>query len=181
MIEKENLETYMFVKQNREIFDDIQDKYSSVTDQRKKLYTILNYGKILDDIYEYVDGYIKYEESDDDKYGDKVIASTAKFYDAVFREQKYRTTMTLPDMPDIAKEFLRGTKKLQNILLQMNECGDDLKQMQVLTDNEYRRISKVFKDDINIWKWQSGLPGYITTTELRQKFRDKSTPVMHEK
>ena len=181
MIEKENLETFLFIKNNREIFDDMQDKYSRTIDTRKKLYTILNYKKIFDDICEYLDGYMQYEDSDEDKYGDKVIASTVKFYDAIFRDEKYRRDMTLPDMIDIAKEYLRGTKKLQDMLIKMNSDDDKFKQMQVLTDNEYRRISKVFKDDVAIWKWQSDVPGLTANTELRQKFRDKSTPVMHEK
>lgn len=180
MIEKENLETFLFVKNNREIFDDMQDKYSRTIDTRKKLYTILNYKKIFDDICEYLDGYIQYEDSDEDKYGDKVIASTVKFYDAIFRDEKYRRDMTLSDMTEITKEYLQGTKRLQDILISMND-NDEFRQMQVLTDNEYRRIAKVFRDDIAIWKWQSGFPGFIATTELRQKFRDKSTPVMHEK
>ena len=182
MMDKESLETYKFIKDNQKLFDEVQEKYGSAIDSTKDQYTILNYKKIFADICDYLEGYLNYNEKGEDKYGNKIISSTANFYDSIFTDKgKYRCIMTLSDMPDISEDYLAGTKELQDLLLKMNKYDDELKSMQILTNNEYRRISKVFSDDVNIWKWLIGYPHYTPSTELRQKFKDKSTPVMHEK
>lgn len=180
MISKDNLETYKFVKANTDMFDDIQEQYGKHRDPRNKQYTMLNYKRILADICDYLEGYMEYNDSKTDKYSNKVIGATAKFYDSIFREKRYRMVMVLPDFVDISEDFLEGTKELQELLLNMNKYDNELQSIQIMTNNQYRRIAKVFKDDCKLWRWQMGVTGEPDTT-LRQHFKDKSTPVMHEK
>ena len=178
---KEDLETYQFVTNNKKLFDEIQDKYDNAIDVTHKRYTILNYRRILNDLCDYIEGYIEYKDSDSDKYGNKVLASTAKFYDSIFYDKRYRTIITLPDMPSITEDYLEGTKDLQELMLRVDSDTDELHAMILMTNNMYRKLSKVFKDDLEIWMWLAKIKNHDASSELRQKFKDKSTPVMHEK
>lgn len=178
---KEDLETYQFVKMHADLFEDIQDKYKYTIDRGTKIYTILDYKKILDDICEYLEGYMDYNDSDEDKYGNKIISSTAKFYDTMFTDKKYRCDFVLHDIDDVKKDFLEGTKKLQDILLKLSHNEGELHAMTVLTNNQYAKLSKVFKDDMKIWRMLVGVPGYTPTSEDRRRFNMKSTPCIHEK
>jgi len=181
MFKPEELETQVFVKANADLFRDMQDKYRYSVDKSKTIYSILNYGKILNDMADYLEGYIDYYKSDDDQYKNKVVSSTAKYFDSVFIDKRYRREVVLSDMPEISEEFLEGTKEVQDVMKIIAAREGELHTMAILANNQYKRISKVFKDDMNIWKMLKNMPGYASASDLREKFRDKTTPCMHEK
>lgn len=180
-IDKEDLSTYSFIKNNANIFTSTQDKYSHVISRSDTIYTILDYAKIFEDICDYLEGYIDYAESDDDKYDSKVIISTSRFYESMFNDKRYRTDFVLYEFPDIQKDFLEGTKDLQEMLVKMAESDNELRSMIVLTNNQYNRIAKVFKDDYCIWRMLIKLPTYDPTESDRDRFNDKTTPCIHKK
>lgn len=180
-MDKEDLSTYSFIKNNTDIFTAAQDKYKYTINRSDKIYTILDYGKIFDDICDYIEGYIDYANSDDDKYDNKVISSTYKFYDSIFSDEKYRMDFVLYEFPDIQKEFLEGTKDLQDVLMKLEDDEADSRSMTVITNNLYNRLAKVFKDDYSIWKMLIKLPTYDPTDEDRRRYTDKHTPCIHEK
>ena len=177
----QDLETYAFVKANADLFRDMQDKYKYTVTKSTKIYTILNYKRILNDMADYLEGYEDYYKSDDDKYKSKVISSTAKFYDSIFTDKKYRRDVILADIPEISEEFLEGTKELQDVMKKFTAREGEIYSMAVLTNNQYRKLSKVFKDDIAIWKMLKNYPGYTPSSDIKDKFYDRNTPCMHEK
>lgn len=180
---KEDMETYKFVKANRLLFDEVQKEYDRVKDAPKsEIYTILNYRRIIGDLCDYLEGYLDYNENQDGKYGNTVLAKTAKFYDSMFNESKYRMKFVLPDFPDISEEYLERTKELQDIMSKIGNIDNELQAMLIMTNNQYRKIGKVFHDDMQIWMWLSGLRGHENPpTDLRQKFLNKTTPCIHKK
>ena len=181
LFKREDLETYQFVKKHEDLFTKTQDKYKYSIDNDTQLYTILNYKKIFADMCEYLEGYIEYHDSDDDTYGGKVVSSTTKFYDSFFTDKKYRCDFVLHDINDVKKEFLQGTKDLQEVLMKLAAHEGELHTMTVISNNQYGRISKVFNDDMNIWKMLVGMWGYTPTAEDRRRFSNRSTPCIHEK
>ena len=180
MYTREELETWKFIKTNKELFDEIQDKYDKTVSNNDR-FIILNYKKILNDICDYLEGYLDYNKSEDDRYGNKVLASTAKFYDSIFFDKRYKMQIQLEDFPSITEDFLEGTKELQDIILKVDKYDNELHGMMIMTNNQYRKISKVFHDDMELYLWLAGFPNKIAPTDLRQKYKDKSTPVMHKK
>ena len=181
VFKKEDLETYKFIKMHEDLFMDTQDKYKYSISRNTKMYTILNYKKIFEDMCEYLEGYLDYYNSDDDKYENKVISSTAKYYDSFFTDKKYRMDFVLHDIYDIKKDFLEGTKDLQEVLLKLSANEGELHSMTILTNNQYGRLSKVFNDDMQIWKMLIDTPAYHPTAEDRRKFSNPNTPCIHEK
>ena len=183
-MKKEELSTYQFVIVNADLFDQVQKANHNTKSVHDVEYTILNYSKIINDICEYLDGYVEYNKGEDKKYSAKILATTAKFYDAIFESHKYRKTITLPDMKQLEADFLEGTKRLQDILVKMNDKDDELQAMLIMTNNQYRKLSKVFHDDMRIWLWlvtSNSYNPYNLDAATRAKFNDKSTPVMHKK
>ena len=116
MLTKESLVTRLYVKEARNMFEDIcNERESPKMDPR--VFTILNYEKMVGDLAEYISGYIKYKEKGSNKYKGQVAGTTLQFYNRMFTdEKKYRRKFYLPDMKDIVKGFLEQTKKLQDIL-----------------------------------------------------------------
>lgn len=179
-MKKEDMETYKFVKMNRTLFEDVQAKYDNPINTNQK-YTILNYRRILNDLCDYLEGYIDYCESDKRTYGNnQVLAKTAKFYDSMFRDKKYRTEITLGDFSDLCEDYLEGTKDLQNMLVSIEQKDNELHAMVIMTNNQYRKIAKVFHDDYELWFWlRTGKRE--PSAKLRGDYKNKSTPVMHKK
>lgn len=178
-MKKENTATYKFVLDEKELFEEVQ-KANSKSHGSGAEYTILNYKKILDDMCEYLEGYLEYAEKDGKKYSSKVLATTAKFYDAIFDSKKYRRTITFSDMSDVTHDYLESTKKLQDLLVKIDEDDHtELHAMFVMTNNQYNKIARVFKDDMMIYLWLT--TGYNISSDLRQKYLNKDTPVMHRK
>ena len=196
MIFSGKLNTQLFVEKHRNMFEDVARQYDDVKDLNgPQKYSILNYGKILDMICEYMTGYINYKEKGNNEYSDKVLSQTIYLYNTMFTDKKYRTKIELSQMTDINRSFLEGTKKLQTLLdeqtklLQTKEGPDaeELNKMIMLTNNQYGKLSKVYHDDMSIYVWLISskskikfLNRYNIDSKLRVDFNDKHTPVMHK-
>lgn len=176
-----------FTAANRRMFEDVANSYQNIKDSDNVQYTILNYGKILDEMCEFIEGYISYRDKGDNTYAGKVLSTTIYFYNAMFNDtDKYRRRMTLAEMKGINKEFLEQTKRLQSLLEKYSKDKSDdkeLSQLLNLTNNQYAKISKVYKDDMKIYLWLTSLNSRFLRksidVDLRIAFEDKSTPVMH--
>lgn len=181
---KEETATYQFVNTEKNLFDEVQRANKNSRSEYDVIYSILNYKKILADMSEFLEGYLDYAKKNSGEYSAKLLSNTAKFYDAIFESNKYRTDITLSEMYDVERDFLIETKKLQDIMTHVDDVDDELHAMMIMTNNQYRKISRVFKDDCRIWLWlatsNSSTP-YMLDVETRNKFNDKSTPVMHKK
>lgn len=196
MIFSGKLNTQLFVEKHRNMFEDVARQYDDVKDLNgPQKYSILNYGKIIDMICEYMTGYINYKEKGNNEYSDKVLSQTIYLYNTMFTDKKYRTKIELSQMTDINRSFLEGTKKLQTLLdeqtklLQTKEGPDaeELNKMIMLTNNQYGKLSKVYHDDMSIYLWLISskskikfLNRYNIDSKLRVDFNDKHTPVMHK-
>lgn len=181
---KEETATFQFVRDEKKLFDEVQRANSNPRGEYNISYTILNYKKIIADMCEYLEGYLEYTVKDNNAYSAKLLSTTAKFYDAIFDSNRYRMTMGLPDFRDIQRDFLIETKKLQDIMCRVDDHDDELHAMMIMTNNQYRKISRVFHDDMKIWMWlitSDSSFQYSIDADLRNKFNDKNTPVMHKK
>lgn len=176
-----------FVIQNKDLFEDVNDSYSNIRNEYDTQYTILNYEKILSEMIEYFEGYVKYMDSGEDKFAGKILSSTKNFYDNMFEDQKrYRQKITLSDFKDITKVFLMKTRELQVML--EKHSGDkaqtELCAMCMMTDKQYRKLSKVYKDDMKIYLWLQTSNSKVFNTELdestKHAFHNNGTPVMHQ-
>ena len=173
------------IKQSKSLFEQINEKNMNVADKDDVQYSILNYKKILEDMTEYVKGYFDYKEQGEETYAGKLITSTHKFYDEMFTNIKYRTTITLYDMKRINQEFIAGTQSLQEMLENDDVTIDaEGRAFLTMTDNQYKKLMKVYKDDGDIYRWlvtkkskffNNGIPD-----QLRRSFNDKAAPVMHQ-
>jgi hypothetical protein len=169
------------VRNNRDTFEDVNRKYDNIKDDAE--YTILDYGKITSDMCDYIEGYFKYKENGDEKYADKLIASTHKFFDDMFTDVKYRKPFNLIDMKQINEEFLANTKKLQTLLEADYKSGSEEYAILKMTDNQYNKLMKVYRDDVRIYIWLSTRYTPFTKSlepRLIQAFENKNTPVIHK-
>ena len=92
-------------------------------------------------------------------------------------------------MKDIVKGFLEQTKKLQDILdAHIDEANMDpeLKTLLEMTNNQYRKITKVNRDDLKIYTWllfgetaRNHDGKYDIPVSLRVAYEDPKTPVIH--
>lgn len=176
-----------FVKSNQNLFEDVSSKYKNAKDSDDVQYSMLNYSKILNEMAEYIEGYIDYKEKGNKNFSGKVLQTTEFFYSKMFEDKKkYRKIVTLDDMRETAAEFLKDSKNLQTVMenaSKYDDSDDELRQLINLTDNQYRKLSKVYKDDMKIYMWlsTSKSPIYRRTisADLRADFKDKTTPVIH--
>lgn len=182
------LNTRRFVEENRSLFEKVNKDYKNMRDTDDVEYSILDYEKILGEMCEYIESYIEYKKKAETKYAiEKVISSTIHFYDTMFTdEKKYRHKIVLADMKNINKGFLVLTKKLQTLMESLEETAktdNELKQLLCLSDNQYKKLSKVYRDDMKIYLWlstsNSKVYKYDIDVDLRVTFNDKSTPVIH--
>lgn len=179
MMRKEDMETYKFVKVNRALFEDVQARYDNPIDGSQE-YSIINYRRFLNDLCDYLEGYLEYVDSDKHSYGNnQILVKTAKFYDSMFNDRKYRTKITLGQFSDVAEDFLEGTKDLQDLLVTVEQKDTELHAMVVMANNQYRKLSKVFHDDHELWFWlRTGKRK--PNSKLLQDYHNKNTPVMHK-
>jgi hypothetical protein len=182
-----NLSIKDFVLKNKSLFEDVNKDYQNIDRKYDTQYTILDYEKIIGEMIEYVQGYVKYRESDDDKYRNKILSTTHRFYDSMFMDKKYRKTITLHDFKSINKIFLEKTRELQTLL---EKYTDDPAQSELcalceMTDKQYKKVSKVYSDDMKIYLYlissNSKVFNKPMSPELRKHYNDRSTPVMHIK
>lgn len=183
------LSTKKFVSDNRKCFEDVVKDYTNMDDRNDVVYTMLNYEVILDKMREYITSYLKYRESGNDKYSEEnIIGATIRFYDKMFTSDEYRHDVTLSDMKNICTKFLELTKKLQDVMqeqLDQEEIGSTLKQLLNITDKQYSKVARVFKDDMDICLWLKTSKSVIYNRTIPPKliaaFNNKETPVMHRK
>lgn len=184
MLKKESISTRTFVENNKELFEEVAKGYINAEKPDTK-YSILNYEIIISKMIEFIEGYIAYKAKGDTKFDGKVLGTTLKFYNQMFTDREYRTEITLHDMPELNKTFLAKTKDLQTIIEKHADDDKDyeLRQLLIMTDNQYRKLSHVYRDDMEIYLWlaTSGSKVYQHNipAKLRSHFNDKTTPVMH--
>lgn len=188
MISKESLAMKPFVTENRWLFEKVAREYVKDTRFRERKYSQLNYKRILDEMVDFVNGYIEYKSKNSNKYAGKVLGTAKSFYDGMFEKankKKYRKILYLPDVRDSYTEFLEGTKALQILLensIDRAKLDPEFDMLLTMTNNQYRKISKVCKDDMEIYLWQATLgKSYEHTipSKLRVDFVDDNTPVLH--
>lgn len=174
-----------FVKSNVDLFERVQKDYQNTSELSHTQYTCLDYKKILSEMREYLQGY--YECDDKDQYKYKLIRTTKNFFDAMFTEKRYRRTFVLSEYPEINKEYLEETKKLQDLMQEkLKDESDEDHTMLQLVNNQYRKLSKVCADDMKIVLWLKSLTSissicFSIDSDLRLKYGDDSTPVIHKK
>ena len=189
LLNKESLATKLYVKNMANKFEEVAES-REMPKRDVRIFTMLNYEKIVDEMYQYVKGYVDYKSKGTDKYKGQVAGQTIQFYNRMFTDdKKYRRKMYLADMKDIVKGFLEKTKLLQEIMEQyVDESAIDpeMKTLLELTDNQFKKVSKVNKDDIEIYMWlmydgtfKNHDHKYDLPTSLRVAFNTPSTPVMH--
>ena len=186
MLNVKDLKTIKFVSANQNLFESVASSHDNAKDVFKTQYSILNYGEILDKMIEFIDGYAKYAKSENNKFEGKVLDSAKKFYDNMFKDKKkYRSVINLNEFKNISKTFLLKTKKLQSI---MDTCLKDIDSREAdgfirLTNNQYDKLSKCFKDDMRIYLWLSSTNSkhfaHSIDNTTKAAFNNKSTPVMH--
>jgi len=178
------------ISDNRNLFERVASQHSVSINNRYQKYTILNYKKILDELCEFIKGYVSYKGEDGETYRGKVLSTTVHFYEQMFTDKKaYRVNFDLTDMNGITEDFLKGSKELQSLIntYSAEEHDDDkeLKSLISLTENQYAKVMKVHKDDMQIYIWLTTRDNRVgranITPTLLSAFKDQSTPVIHEK
>lgn len=188
MLRKEDLSTRVFVAENKGMFEDVARAYDRSRPAGTHVFSILNYEKFIDEMCQFITGYLEYKDKGDDKYSGKVLGTTLHFYNSMFDDvREYRKNISLAEMKYINQGFLSGTKALQTLIsdnLERSKKDEDLEQLLLMTDNQYRKLSKVYRDDMQIYRWlaTSDLKKkqYQIPVDLRIAFNDKKTPVMHQ-
>lgn len=188
MLSTSTLATRKCIEDNRNLFEDVAKAHVDAKDMYKVEYSMLDYEKILDQLIEYINGYLSYSSADNKQYEGKVLTVTMNFYNTMFTDKKYRRKMELWQMKEIGKKYLEKTKHLQTLMERYlnsdKEISAELNSLLRMTDNQYKKISKVFKDDIKIYLWLSSSNSkyfaYNIPETLRSQFADKRTPVIHK-
>lgn len=186
MLTEDTLSMKAFVVDNKDLFQQVAQEYKYDTKKRERQYTQLNYRYILKEMVDFVNGYIEYKEKDSSKYAGKVLGTAKSFYDGMFsNKKKYRRKLFLPEIKDTYADFLRGTKELQSLLeanLNRGNIDPEFRMLLTMTDNQYRKISKVCRDDMQIYLWlatEDTSYEYHISGKLRADFVDSNTPVIH--
>ena len=188
VLTKEDLATRIHVKNARNLFVDVAEAHGGLTYDKHE-YDILNYPRIVKEMYDFIDGYIRCKASGNYRYKDSAIGTTVQFYNNMFVDKKYRRRISLNEMNDLIKGFLEWTDRLQTIMDEhLHELGVDteMKTMFELTNNQYRKLAKVNRDDMEIYLWllyqnkidtkkKRSLP-----SNLKIMYENLSTPVMYE-
>jgi hypothetical protein len=187
MIDINELSTRKCVENNRNLFEDVAKGFIDAKDIFRVQYTILDYEKILDQMIEFIDGYKQYSGGDDHKYEGKVLTISRNFYDRMFTDKKYRRKINLEQYKDISANYLRRTKELQGIIesyLSDKSISGEMDSLIRLTDNQYKKLSKVVRDDMKIYLWlttsNSKHFAYHLDDTTRKQFTNPKAPVMHK-
>lgn len=188
MLKSNELETRKCVENNKNLFEDVAKGYINAKDIYRVQYSILNYSKIIDQMIEFIDGYKSYADTDDKKYDGKVLSISRNFYDRMFTDKdKYRMKINLEQFKDINKEYLIKTKQLQSLIesyLADKNMTSEMNALITLTNNQYKKLSRVMKDDMKIYLWlstsNSKLFAYSIDNSTRSEFSNNNSPVMHK-
>lgn len=180
------------IQSNRGIYEQIARESEKNHFKYAEKYNILDYGKILELMIKYVEGYIKYKESDNnDVYKGKVLETSKYFYDSMFdynNRHKYRQVIEISQFKSINKTYLEWTNKLTNLLEKLenddkysNDFEFDI--LLTMTQRQYDKIAKVYKDDCNIYLWiiskDSKYLKHDIDSKLISHYNNDKTPVMH--
>lgn len=187
MIDVNELSTRKCVENNRNLFEDVAKGFVDAKDLFRVQYTILDYEKILDQMIEFIDGYKQYSGGDDHKYEGKVLTISRNFYDRMFTDKKYRRKINLEQYKEISANYLKRTKELQGIIesyLSDKSISGEMDSLIRLTDNQYKKLSKVVRDDMKIYLWlttsNSKHFAYHLDDTTRKQFTNPKAPVMHK-
>lgn len=190
MFRKINISIPSLIENNRHLFEKVSDNYMNMKNIHDVQYNILNYEKILNDMCEFVEGYTSYSADDEnDKYKDKVLSITRNFYNSMFTDiKKYRkNNIVLREFQDINIAFLEGSKRLKEMLETLSNSDNlscEMESLIFLTDNQYKKLNKVHRDDMKIYLWlsssNSSVFKYEIDSSLRKAFNDKTSPVIHK-
>jgi predicted nucleic-acid-binding protein len=187
MISSKELETRKCFSNNKNLFEDVAKSFVNAKDIYKTQYDILNYDMILDQMIEFIDGYKEYEAKDDKKYEGKVLKISQNFYDKMFTDKKYRKKIHLEQFKDINVSYLKKTKELQSIIenyLKDKSISAELNSLIRLTNNQYKKLAKVCRDDMKIYLWlstsNSKFFAYHLDESTRSAYANKNAPVMHK-
>lgn len=183
-------EIEQIVCEYRTMFEDVANTHLNNLPSDDVLYSVMDYGKILQEMCTFLEGYGTYRDKNEDKYDDKLIANTKKYYDNMFvgqdsAESPYRKQMTLVDMQTINEAYVEGTLKLKTILESMMEKYPDNETEQIvgMTKNQYGKLAKVYGDDMSLYLWlatkRSHSKPKCAPVKNRVDFWDVKTPVMH--
>ena len=77
-------EIEQIVMEYRTMFEDVASTVPNIRPNDDVLYSSVDYGKILQSMCQFLEGYMEQRDANDDKYDDKVITSTCNFYNAMF-------------------------------------------------------------------------------------------------
>ena len=187
MISVSELETRKCVSNNKNLFEDVAKSHDNTRDVYKTRYSVLDYEMILDQMIEFIDGYKQYEQKSDKKYEGKVLKISRNFYDKMFTEKKYRKIITLDQYKDLNLGYLKKTKELQGIIesyIKDKDISGEMDSLIRLTNNQYKKLSKVCRDDMKIYLWlttsNSKFLAYHLDESTRSAFSNKTAPVMHK-
>ena len=185
---KDKLSTKVFVAENKKLFEDVAKEYRFDNKKSDTKYNQLDYRYILREMIDFVNGYIEYKEKGSDKYKGKVLGTAKSFYDDMFmNKKKYRRKLVLPEIKNSYTDYLYGTRDLQKLLeanLDRAKEDPEFRMLLTMTDNQYRKLSKVCRDDMQIYLWlatQDTSFEYHVSGKLRADFVDVNTPVIHPK
>lgn len=187
ILSKDSLFTRKYVSDSKDLFIDVAE---SKPESYSQEYSILNYPMIVRQMCDYFEGYVECKSTGEQKYTYDVLPKTVGFYDNMFKSEKYRKKIHLSDMDDLMKDFLTETKRLQTLLetelnKSLNSVDTEMKAMIELTNNQYKKLTKVNRDDMMIFLWliyknELGGKSYEITGALRAAYINDMTPVMHE-
>ena len=168
MFDRKSLTMTKFVQSNKQLFEDVAKQYTH--NQKNDVYTILDYRRIISEMTEYINGYLKYKNGDDKRYSGKILGTTLSFYNAMFTTDNYRREIALSDFRDVVEQYLQKTKELQSLMEAQfksidEEPNNELKQLLIMTNNQYEKVSKVHKDDMKIYLW-------LTSSNYTNKYFD---------
>lgn len=177
-----------FVKNKQSDFERISKEYSNRRDKDDVEYTILDYNKIFTEMIDFIKGYVEYKNSGDTKFLGKVVSTCTNFYGAMFSDNKYRKKFILDEFKGIVKDYLVHTKELTTLIDEIGENVEptdyELKNLLIMTSNQYRKIGKVFSDDMDIYFWLntagSQIYNHKISDKLEKDYRNKQTPVIHK-
>ena len=171
------------VRDNQSTFEEVQNSYKRTSSiEAHGEYTILNYEKILRSMIDYLDGYLKYkEDDDDDTFHNKIESSTLGFYNRMFSDtETYRKTIAISEFIEINRMFLKLTKELQTKFDELDKCIDvEAARVLHISEKQYQKLFKVIKDDMQIYLWIVSLKSI--RPEIKTSYNDPSTPVIHRK
>lgn len=188
MLSISELSTRKCVENNRNLFEDVAKGFVNAKDMYRTEYSILNYEMILDQMIQFIDGYVEYANDNTKQYEGKVLAVTRNFFNSMFIDKKkYRKKIILDEFVEINKRYLEKTKQLQSIIeryLKDGSISRELDSLLRLTDNQYKKIAKVYRDDMKIYLWltssNSKFFAYHLDESTRSEFSNKNSPVMHK-